>query len=76
MRAELDTAACQHSQDDGSTEYLLLTLHVEIDGQQRMLRLRTSEALYPGNAAMSAVLCKVVSHINSQETPSCSSTSK
>ena len=64
LRAEVDTAACQHGTDDGSREYMLLTLHVEIDGQPRMLRLRTSVGQYPGNDPMCEILHKVVERLN------------
>ena len=64
LRAEVDTAACQHGTDDGSREYVLLTLHVDVDGQPRMLRLRTSVGQYPGNGPMFEVLHKVVDRLN------------
>jgi len=38
--------------------------HVEIDGQPRMLRLRTSVGQYPGNGHMCEILHKVVDRLN------------
>jgi hypothetical protein len=57
---EYDTAACQHSQNDGSTEYFGLVVHAVIEGEARRLFFRTSEARYPGNDAMVSLLSEIV----------------
>ena len=53
---ESDTAACRHSQDDGSDQYYGLRVYAKIDGQDRMLFFRMSEHGYPGNDAMIPLL--------------------
>lgn len=59
-KVEVDTAACQHMQNDESTHYFGLMLEVSIDGIPRRLFLRTSEAAYPGNEPMVEILYNIV----------------
>jgi hypothetical protein len=56
LRVERGTAACQHGQDDGTDRYYGLRIHVLLDGQPRVFFFRTSEAMYPGNDVMVAML--------------------
>ena len=62
-RLDIDTAACKYAQDDKSTEYYGLKISVIIEGVPRILFLRTSEAMYPGNEEMIQILTVITNGV-------------
>jgi hypothetical protein len=73
ITAEIDTAACEHSQNDGSTEYFVLQLHVTPDDGSipYPVRFRVTEHAYSnqigGNGNMVLLLNELVKRINKKD---------